>query len=394
MAVLIVVVTAAATGQAAARSAAAGRLVTREFVHARTGGYVRAADGAAIFVPPHVMSTNGWVTIRALQNGEFAIAIHTKWSGEVRVTLPGAQHGIKGVMHYVDGQWTIYPGAASVWLDHLSLTSTINDFLGITDCTLDVAKAAVKTAAWTVLGTAAVLAAPEDWGTSAVLADLSFEAAAEAAGDVNAAAWAKCLVSHGVHNIAQALFRTLTALTQKAFSGSCATLDLDWLASGQNPCNQGVPLYSPPKPVTTAPTTPNSGQPNTASTPTSQTPTSSPPPSGSSPTPTPTPPAPSGTTEGFYIDDDIYGGTWARTDPNDGTWYPHSTPPPNGAYWYPYGLGVAVSCAESAAPYTAVIYGQDETWSWWAHVTDGKWVPVVVFSTVWSDGLPAGLPEC
>ncbi len=98
--------------------------------------------------------------------------------------------------------------------------------------------------------------------------------------------------------------------------------------------------------------------------------------------------------EGFVIDDSIYGGTWARTDPNNGAWYPHSTPPPNGAYWYPNGLGVAVSCAESAASYTAVIYGQDETWTWWAHVTDGKWVPTVVFSSVWSDGLPAGLSQC
>lgn len=108
---------------------------------------------------------------------------------------------------------------------------------------------------------------------------------------------------------------------------------------------------------------------------------------GSSTAPPPPP-------EGFVIEDDIYGGTWARTDPNDGTWYPKSTPPPNGAYWYPNGLGVAVSCAESAAPYTAVIYGQAETWTWWAHVTDGKWVPTVVFSTVWSDGLPQGLSEC
>jgi hypothetical protein len=115
------------------------------------------------------------------------------------------------------------------------------------------------------------------------------------------------------------------------------------------------------------------------------------PPSTPSPEPTPTPPS---STEGFFIEDDIYGGTWARTDPNNGTWYPKSTPPPNGAYWYPNGLGVAVSCAESAASYEVVIYGVHGTWSWWAHVTDGKWVPTVVFSTVWADGLPAGLSEC
>jgi surface antigen len=100
------------------------------------------------------------------------------------------------------------------------------------------------------------------------------------------------------------------------------------------------------------------------------------------------------TPEGFVIEDTIYGGTWARTDPDNGTWYPHGSPPPNGAYWYPNGLGVAVSCAESAATYSVVIRGVHETWSWWAHVTDGKWVPTVVFSTVWTDGLPAGLSQC
>jgi hypothetical protein len=115
------------------------------------------------------------------------------------------------------------------------------------------------------------------------------------------------------------------------------------------------------------------------------------PPSTPPPTPTTTPAPPS--TEGFTIDDSFYGGTWARTDPNDGTWYAHSQPPPNAAYWYPNGLGVAVDCVREAAPYDAVVYDQHQTWYWWAHVTDGKWVPVVVFSTVWSDG-DQGLAHC
>jgi hypothetical protein len=108
----------------------------------------------------------------------------------------------------------------------------------------------------------------------------------------------------------------------------------------------------------------------------------------------PPPPPPPPTTEGFFVEDDIYGGTWARTDPNNGTWYAHGTPPSNGSYWYPNGLGVAVDCSESAAPYAVVVRGVHGTWSWWAHVTDGKWVPVVVFSTVWNDGQLPGLPVC
>jgi hypothetical protein len=141
--------------------------------------------------------------------------------------------------------------------------------------------------------------------------------------------------------------------------------------------------------TTTAPSPPNATQPPPATVTPASPQNPSPPPGGGS-----NPPPPSGGTEGFYIQDSIYGGTWARTDPYNGTWYPHATPPPNGAYWYPNGLGVAVSCAESAAAYPVVINGQHETWSWWAHVTDGKWVPVVVFSTVWNDGLPAGLAHC
>jgi hypothetical protein len=100
------------------------------------------------------------------------------------------------------------------------------------------------------------------------------------------------------------------------------------------------------------------------------------------------------------IPDTCVGTSWtldlrpSGCEPLRGTWYPHGTRPPNGAYWYPNGLGVAVSCAESAAAYSVVIHGVHQTWSWWAHVTDGKWVPTVVFSTVWTDGLPAGLAQC
>jgi hypothetical protein len=161
-------------------------------------------------------------------------------------------------------------------------------------------------------------------------------------------------------------------------------------------------LWSGCNPASSQPTTPPSQTPVGVKTPPSPSTPSSPEPSQPSKAPVTEPGAPPPTSqpeaphsnEGFVIEDDIYGGTWARTDPNNGQWYPHSSPPPNGAYWYPNGLGVAVSCAESAAPYEAIVYGQHQTWTWWAHVTDGKWVPTVVFSTVWSDGLPAGLSEC
>lgn len=90
-----------------------------------------------------------------------------------------------------------------------------------------------------------------------------------------------------------------------------------------------------------------------------------------------TPPSsPPPATWGVHIEDDILGGTWARTDPNNGTWYSATTRPPNGAYWYPNGLGVAVDCARAAASYVVhYLDGHNETWNTWFHVTDGKWYP-------------------
>jgi hypothetical protein len=110
------------------------------------------------------------------------------------------------------------------------------------------------------------------------------------------------------------------------------------------------------------------------------------------PGPQPAPPAPPAT-RGLFIEDDVYGGTWARTDPNSGTWYAKSNRPPNAAYWYPNGLGVAVDCTRLAAAYDVILNGAHQTWAWWAHVTDGKWVPVAVFRDINSDG-DLGLNHC
>lgn len=96
--------------------------------------------------------------------------------------------------------------------------------------------------------------------------------------------------------------------------------------------------------------------------------------------PAPPPPVtPPAATMGFTITDSFLNGTWARTDPDNGTWYSKGNKPANGAYWYPNGLGVAVDCARSAATYDVRwADGHTETWSWWLHVTDGKWIPAAV----------------
>lgn len=144
---------------------------------------------------------------------------------------------------------------------------------------------------------------------------------------------------------------------------------------------------APPPSTTEAPAPP----------PTTEAPTTAapPPPAGTTPAPPPsTAPAPPPGVVGFHIEDDYYGGTWARTDPNDGTWHTRSDPPANGAYWYPNGLGVGVDCARSAAPYI-VRYadGHYQTWTWWLHVTDGKWYPAAATQEIFTDGNP-GVADC
>ena len=106
------------------------------------------------------------------------------------------------------------------------------------------------------------------------------------------------------------------------------------------------------------------------------------------------PPSTGSIVVGYHIEDDFLGGTWARTDPNNGTWYSHSNPPPNGAYWYPNNLGVGVDCARAAASYTVKFAdGHTETWNTWFHVTDGKWYPSAATREVYHNG-SYGLPSC
>ncbi len=108
--------------------------------------------------------------------------------------------------------------------------------------------------------------------------------------------------------------------------------------------------------------------------------------------PIPTQPAPE--VRGYHVEDYFLGGTWARTDPNDGTWYRQSARPPNGAYWYPNGLGVGVDCARTAAGYVVSFAdGHKENWDTWLHVTDGKWYPSAATTEINSNGLQ-GLRAC
>jgi hypothetical protein len=102
---------------------------------------------------------------------------------------------------------------------------------------------------------------------------------------------------------------------------------------------------------------------------------------------------PPATHRGFRVEDSYLGGTWARHDPGDGSWYSKGNRPGNAAYWFSNGLGVAVDCARMAASYTVKISGRTETWSWWLHVTDNTWIPAATVHESSSDGTQ-GVPHC
>jgi hypothetical protein len=146
-------------------------------------------------------------------------------------------------------------------------------------------------------------------------------------------------------------------------------------------------------------------QPSAATDPPARAPTVIPPKSGTSSVP---PVSSAGSqnppfTGGYVVNDAFFGGTWPRTDPNDGTWYPKSTRPANGAsYWWANGLGVGFSCGAHAASYTVNFAdGHHETWNTWFRSTDtwggrvtGLWVPSAVADGIVSDGIPPSMPTC
>jgi len=96
---------------------------------------------------------------------------------------------------------------------------------------------------------------------------------------------------------------------------------------------------------------------------------------------------------GFTIQDVTLGGTWARSNPDDGSWYSSGNMPSNGSWWYNNGVGVAADCSREASPYSVHFEDRVETWVTWFHITDGKWIPAAAVAQTSTDG-PSGLPGC
>ncbi len=111
----------------AGASPAHGRLLARQYVTATSGGAVTAAPGIQLYVPPGTMKKNGYVAIVAHPHHRYALNINVPWSGSVRVTLPLRSRS-DAVLHRLGNVWIpegTRRGEASVWVDHLSLFSTL-----------------------------------------------------------------------------------------------------------------------------------------------------------------------------------------------------------------------------------------------------------------------------
>jgi hypothetical protein len=103
-------------------SAHAGGLLATHRLTVAHGGTVRAANGWALYVPPHVLAHDGVGTIRRLGGGHVAITIDARWYGMVRVTAPLHRRDDR-IAHDLGGLWlpeSRRAGRHSAWVASLS----------------------------------------------------------------------------------------------------------------------------------------------------------------------------------------------------------------------------------------------------------------------------------
>ena len=318
------------------------RLLAHRILHPAVGGHVKAPGGARIYVPRHVLSADSLVTITRHSGGRYDFHINQAWNGRVRVTLPRKQNA-EYVMHNVGGIWVRegQRGKRSAWVQQLSLFTWLGDQIKLKACLTR-----------------------------------------------NPAAFLNCLRKKGLAQLTGPLVEWFLNVVPNDFSAACketlkssTAIEFLYNALFSSECIATASAPSVPQPSrpTPQPAPQLGSQPQPAPQPSPQ--------PGSQPQPAPQ-------ARGFRIEDVYLGGTWARTDPNDGTWYSKGHRPPNGVYWYSNGLGVGVDCARRAAGYTVTfVDGRRETWNVWFHVTDGKWYPSAASAeTQVNDSY--GLPAC
>jgi hypothetical protein len=133
---LVAFVAHAGTADAADQGRPApGELIAYKVLAAAHGGTVTASNGAAIKVPPGVMSHNGVVTITRIRGDRYDMNIASPWKGRVAVTLPAHKRS-RGIIHLIGSTWVREgrAGQRTVWVHQLSLFSWATNKLKAATC--------------------------------------------------------------------------------------------------------------------------------------------------------------------------------------------------------------------------------------------------------------------
>jgi hypothetical protein len=312
------------------------------------GGLIHGA-GVALRVPPGTIKFRGLVRIKQVAKYKYDFHIFAPWRGAVTISYP--LHGRPPLLaHDLGKHWKIEPprvrrGRVIIRVRSLSLISDL-------------------------------------WQCRKRVGMVLF-----------------CLVEKGVRWVPLKIVKEIVGEEYKPclpVGPGNMTIDAVQILTSSCKLDDPPPPKPPPAPKPTPPPAPSPGA----------APAPTPPPKTPAP-PSPQPPPPAGGCSGaggtsaggpglrgFHIQDVFLGGTWARTDPCNGTWHSNGNRPANGAYWYPNGLGVGVDCARTGAAYVVRwADGHSETWATWFHVTDGKWIPSAAAQETAVDGF-YGLPPC
>lgn len=405
------------TAKAAQSAKTQGRLIAQKYLTASRGGRLRARNGVELRVPPRVMRRNGVARIRRLSRRRFDLHISAPWKGRVTVMFPVGKGKVPAVSHRVRGRWVVerarvVKGRARLRVRSLSVFHTdeqrryaeetmnlhypeyvarANDFRAqgceyppwdpkrgkcSKPLPYDSFNWTTDGCSWTPPPARIVFNRPcqlHDFGYRNFGKGLTLERNEKKRKQIDIR----------FRDEMYRICRDPRAFVPLGGLARCRAIALSMFGVVRNGSNWSAPESGRPAPIThgpIAPLPPPNYQPQ-------------PPHQPVPPQPAPGPPPPP-QVRGFTVEDVFLGGTWARADPNNGTWYSRGNRPANGAYWYPNGLGVGVDCARAAAGYVVKFAGgRTETWNTWFHVTDGKWFPSAAARETRANGF-YGLPGC
>jgi hypothetical protein len=380
-----------------------GQVLAKKWLEAGRRGVVRARNGAELRVPPGTLRRDGLARIRKVSRTQYDIHIFVPWKGTLTLLLP-VSGKYPAVTHRIGGRWvveeaTIVGDRARLRVRSLSTFDTNERHrYALETMNLSHAEFLDRKQDFVIHG-----CERPPWERSATEACRKPFPYDSFDWTTDGCSWTPpywrdifdgpCQQhDFGYRNFGKGLQlerdNARLAFIDRRFHGEMRRVCSTWGISLQAAECYKMALYmygavgaandwrgsvGPPRDPAPPPSRPPA--PTPAPSPASPSPAA--PPATPAPSPAaPAPPTAPGPVLGFFVEDSFLGGTWARTDPNDGTWHSRGNRPANAAYWYPNGLGVAVDCARAAAAYVVHFGdGHTETWNTWFHVTDGKWFP-------------------